>query len=113
MRLLVCIAVILTILSGLPAQAQVPGGPGVQQSGKVTRGHGVQWETNGVIGDSGGPAATGSGINGTFVCPTITVSKGVITAAVNGSCSGPSTLTLGVYAGGSLGLYAGGSLALY
>jgi hypothetical protein len=38
----------------------------------------------------------GSGLNGTFTCPTITVVNGIITTAANGSCSpGPTLLTGG------------------
>jgi hypothetical protein len=41
-------------------------GQSVQQSGNITPGHGAQWITNGVIGDSGAPSG-GVGLLGSFV----------------------------------------------
>ena len=56
------ILALLFALGASPASAQQP----VVQSGFVTPGHGVDWITNGVIGDSGAPSG-GVGLVGSFV----------------------------------------------
>jgi len=56
------ILALLFALGAFPASAQQP----VVQSGFVTPGHGVNWITNGVVGDSGAPSG-GVGLVGSFV----------------------------------------------
>jgi hypothetical protein len=56
------ILALLVALAATPAVAQQP----VYQSGFISPGHGAQWLTNGVIGDSGAPSG-GVGLVGSFV----------------------------------------------
>lgn len=72
-------------------------GQAVQQSGTVRPGNGVKWFTNRVIGDSGGPAVVPSNVNGTFICPTVTITNGVVTAA---STSAVCQTSVGILVGG-------------
>lgn len=52
-----------------------------------------------------------SAVSGTFSCPSMTVTNGIVTSIQNGTCG--IQQSLGLYSGGGIGLYLGGSIGLY
>lgn len=81
------VVLFVLFLMGVADAQQSKQQQGVRQYGNVANGHSAKWLTNGVIADSGNQVPPVSTVNGTFVCPTITVVNGIITLAqVPGGC---------------------------